>query len=37
MFAFPIQNKDSVKNASLTFLFDFFELKKKLHQKKNKS
>ena len=39
MFPFPIQNKNSIKNASLTFLFDFFELKKncikKINRKKN--
>ena len=29
MFSLPIQNKNSAINASLPFLFNYFELKKK--------
>ena len=29
MFGLPIQNKNSAINASLTFLFNYFELKEK--------
>ena len=36
MFGLPIQNKNSAINASLPFLFNYFELKKKTYQKKNK-
>ena len=36
MFGLPIRNKNSVINASLTFLFDVFELKEKYHIRKKK-
>ena len=40
MFGLPIQNKNSAINASLPFLFNYFELKKKhirrkINRKKN--
>ena len=31
MFGLPIQNKNSAINALLLFLFDFFELKERVH------
>ena len=37
MFGLPIRNKNSVINASLTFLFDVFELKEKYHIRKKKN